>query len=189
MRIIGGTARSRLIDAPKGMDTRPTQDKVRESLFNILQGEIEGSTVLDLFAGSGALGLEALSRGADSAVFVDVSRQAVKVIQDNVDRLGFGDKAQVIAGDWKGAVGAQAYYKRNVFDLVFLDPPYRMTNTGEMCSYMLERSIIASSALIVIEHAWDTPPKLVETFEVTDVRRYGDTGITFCRLYTKEVAD
>jgi 16S rRNA (guanine966-N2)-methyltransferase len=171
------------------MDTRPTQDKVRESLFNILQGEIEGASVLDLFAGSGALGLEALSRGAVFAVFVDVSRQAVKVIQENVDRLGFGAKAQVVKSDWKSAVGTQAHDERNVFDLIFLDPPYRMTNTGEMCSCMLEGSILASSALIVIEHAWDTPPKLDLAFEVTDVRRYGDTGITFVKRTAREETD
>ena len=186
MRIIGGEARSRLIDAPKGMDTRPTQDKVRESLFNILQWEGRGKTVLDLFAGSGALGLEALSRGADSAVFVDSSLKAAKVIQENVDRLGFHDRARVIRDDWKSAVGAQTYYGRNEFDLVFLDPPYRMTDTGEMCGCMLSYGILAPHALIVVEHALLTPPKLGAAFRVTDLRRYGDTGITFCTLAEKE---
>ncbi len=189
MRIIGGEARSRVIDAPKGMDTRPTQDKVRESLFNILQWEIQGKTVLDLFAGSGALGLEALSRGAEYAVFVDASLKAAKVIQENVNRLGFQGKARVIRDDWKSAVGYQAYYDRNVFELVFLDPPYRMTNTGEMCGYMLSYGILAPHALIVVEHAWETPPRPADDFWVADVRRYGDTGITFFKLRTKEGAD
>ncbi len=189
MRIIGGEARSRQIDAPKGMDTRPTQDKVRESLFNILQWDLVGRSVLDLFAGSGALGLEALSRGAESAVFVDASRQAAKVIQDNVDRLGFSGKARVIRDDWKSAVGAQAYYDRNVFDLIFLDPPYSMTNTGEMCGYMLSYGILAPHALIVVEHAIETPPRLGPEFMAKDFRRYGDTGITFCILAAKEKAD
>ncbi len=189
MRIIGGEARSRQIDAPKGMDTRPTQDKIRESLFNILQWEIEGRSVLDLFAGSGALGLEALSRGAESAVFVDASRQAAKIIQENVNRLGYASKARVIRDDWKGAVGSQAYYDRNIFDLVFLDPPYRMTNTGEMCGYMLSSGILARHALIVVEHAIETPPKLGPEFTVKDFRRYGDTGITFCIQSAKEVGD
>ncbi len=186
MRIIGGEARSRLIDAPKGMDTRPTQDKVRESLFNILQWEVKGRTVLDLFAGSGALGLEALSRGAESAVFVDASRQAAKVIQENVDRLGFGQKARVIRADWKSAAGAQAHHGRNAFDLVFLDPPYSMTNTGEMCGYMLSCGILAQHALIVVEHAFETPPRFGPEFIVKDFRRYGDTAITLCTLAAKE---
>ncbi len=189
MRIIGGEARSRQIEAPKGMDTRPTQDKVRESLFNILQWEIKGKSVLDLFAGSGALGLEALSRGADSAVFVDLSRHAAKIIQENVDRLGYQSKARVVRDDWKSAVGTQAYYDRNVFDLVFLDPPYSMTNTGEICSYMLSYGILAQHVLIVVEHALDTPPKLGPEFKANDLRRYGDTGITFCTLSVKEKAD
>lgn len=186
MRIIGGEARSRMIDAPRGMDTRPTQDKVRESLFNILQGQIEGRSVLDLFAGSGALGLEALSRGAADAVFVDKSRQAAKVIRENIERLGYGSKTQVVCSDWSLAMGTQSYYERNVFDLVFMDPPYRMTNTGEMCGRMLERGILAGDALIVIEHALATPPMPGGRFRITDTRRYGDTGITFLRLAERE---
>lgn len=186
MRIIGGEARSRLIDAPAGMDTRPTQDKVRESLFNILQGQVEGRFVLDLFAGSGALGLEALSRGAGYAVFVDKSRQAERVIRQNIQRLGYGAKTQVVRSDWALAMGTQAYDERNVFDLVFMDPPYRMTDTGKMCGRMLECGLLAPNALIVIEHALSTPPVPGAGFRITDTRRYGDTGITFLRLAEKE---
>ena len=189
MRIIGGQARSRLIDAPKGMDTRPTQDKVRESLFNILQWELEGRMVLDLFAGSGALGLEALSRGAAYAVFVDNSPQAAKIVQSNADRLGFREKAKVIRADWRAAVSTLAPHSRGGFDLVFLDPPYRMMNMGEMCSHMLKCHVLKAGSLIVIEHALDTPPGPGAEFHATDFRRYGDTGITFLRPVTQEGAD
>lgn len=189
MRIIGGEARSRQIEAPKGMDTRPTQDKVKESLFNILRWNLEGRVVLDLFAGSGALGLEAISRGAAYAVFVDSSAQAAKIVNGNVDRLGFSDRAKVIRADWKAAVSTLAPHSRGGFDLVFLDPPYRMANTGDMCSHMLECHVLASCPLIVIEHALDTPPSLGAQFHTTDFRRYGDTCITFCTLEKKEGAD
>jgi 16S rRNA (guanine(966)-N(2))-methyltransferase RsmD len=189
VRIIGGEARSRQIDAPKGMDTRPTQDKVRESLFNILRWDLNGRIVLDLFAGSGALGLEALSRGAAYAIFVDSSAQAAKIVQSNVERLGFADRAKVIRADWKAAVSALAPNSKGGFDLIFLDPPYAMVNTGEMCNHMLKCRILANSPLVVIEHALETPPRLYADFRVTDSRRYGDTGITFCTLDTKEGAD
>ena len=189
MRIIGGEARSRQIDAPKGKDTRPTRDKVRESLFNILMWDLEGRIVLDLFAGSGALGLEALSRGAAYAVFVDSSAQAAKIVESNVERLGFADRAKVIRADWKAAVSTLAPHSKGGFDLVFLDPPYAMADTGEMCGHMLKCRILGPSPLIVIEHASETPPRLGAEFCIKDSRRYGDTGITFCTLNAKEGAD
>lgn len=180
MRIIGGVARSRLIDAPQGMDTRPTQDKVRESLFNILQWKTNEKTVLDLFAGSGALGLEALSRGAKHAVFVDSARQAALTVQSNADKLGFGAKVMVMQADWRTAVSRLAAQGKHAFDLVFMDPPYKMQDTGEMCLHLKNCGVLAPEALIVIEHAWDTPPRLADDFKPLDLRRYGSTGITFC---------
>jgi len=186
VRIIGGEARSRLIDAPHGMDTRPTQDKVRESLFNILQWQVQDRTVLDLFAGSGALGLEALSRGAKTAVFVDSSRQAAAIVQANTDKLGFHDRARVIQADWRAAVTRLASQGERSFDLVFMDPPYKMENTGDMCQHLLECGILSPKAMIVIEHDWDVPPKLTEKFRLSDIRRYGSTGITFCTPAAKE---
>ena len=186
MRIIGGEARSRLIDAPRGMDTRPTQDKVRESLFNILQGQVQDSCVLDLFAGSGALGLEAISRGARYAVFVDSARQAAAIVQANADKLGFHDRAKVVQADWRAAVTRLSAQSAQAFDLIFMDPPYKMENTGEMCRHLLDCGVLAPEAMIVIEHDWDTPPKLPDAFRVTDIRRYGSTGITFCTPCTKE---
>ena len=127
MRIISGSARGRTIVAPQGMDTRPTQDYVRESLFNILRADVPGARVLDLFAGSGALGLEALSRGAEHAVFVDSARAAVACVRRNVETLRMDGRCQVLACDWRAAAQRLA---GGGFDLVFIDPPYRMENTG-----------------------------------------------------------
>ena len=108
MRIIAGSARGTPLLAPKGMDTRPTQDKVKESLFNMLQGQLEDGAALDLFAGSGALGLEAVSRGASRAVLVDQSREAAQCIRRNIEKLRFQDRAELLTCDWKQAVSKLA---------------------------------------------------------------------------------
>ena len=122
MRIIAGSCKGRPILAPKGMDTRPTLDRVKESLFGIIQFQLYGKTVLDLFAGSGNLGLEALSRGASFAAFNDMSRDAVKVIRANIEKLGFEQKSVVMNVDFAQAIRSLSARR---FDIVFLDPPYR----------------------------------------------------------------
>lgn len=125
MRIIAGRARGRTIDTPVGMDTRPTLDRVRESLFNILQPHVMDARVLDLFAGSGALALEAVSRGALSAVLVDHDKAAVTCEQRNIDKLGFSSQTTVLHTAWENAL--QTLKRQNLcFDMVFLDPPYVM---------------------------------------------------------------
>ena len=119
MRVITGTARGRRLKELQGMETRPTTDKVKESLFSIIQFDIEGRRVLDLFAGTGQLGIEALSRGAAEAVFVDRRPDAVRLVQENLALCGFTDRARVKSGD------ALTYLKSGEkFDLIFLDPPY-----------------------------------------------------------------
>ena len=131
MRIIAGTARNRRIDAPEGKNTRPTLDRVRENLFNILQTRVSSSAVLDLFAGSGALSLEALSRGASFAVMCDIDRNANRVEKRNTETLGFSERAELYCCDWRTAV--RKLTERNMkFDLVFLDPPYRMNDLREV---------------------------------------------------------
>ena len=120
MRVITGTARGRRLKELPGLATRPTTDKVKESLFNIVQFDIEGRKVLDLFGGTGQLGIEALSRGAEHVTFVDLSKAAAGVIRENVKACGFSERAQVLQGD------ALAFLSgcREKFGLVFLDPPY-----------------------------------------------------------------
>lgn len=121
MRVITGTAKGRKLITLEGDDIRPTGDKVKGAIFNSIQFEIEGRRVLDLFAGSGQLGIEALSRGAEKAVFVDLNRRAVNVVNDNLEHCGLKDKAEVFNGD------SLSYLKTTMekFDIIFIDPPYK----------------------------------------------------------------
>ncbi|WP_346026383.1 16S rRNA (guanine(966)-N(2))-methyltransferase RsmD [Beduinella massiliensis] len=183
MRIISGSARGRTICAPQGMDTRPTQDYVRESLFNILRARVPEARVLDLFAGSGALGLEAVSRGAQGAVFVDSGRAAVQCVKKNVAALRMETQCEVLSCDWRAAI---ARLSDRAFDLVFMDPPYRMENTGEMCAALLAAGALAEDGLIVVEHRRGLPPALADGLEAADTRRYGDTEVTFVRRRQEE---
>ena len=179
MRIIAGTARGRKIEAPEGKNTRPTLDRVRENLFNILQMKIRGSRVLDLFAGSGALSIEALSRGAESATLVDSDRNANRIQKKNLESLGFAGQAEVMLRDWKQAA-AELIRDGRQYDLVFLDPPYRMTDLRDVFAEIT--GIIAADALVVLEHEAKAEVTAGEAFTETDRRQWGYCGISFYRL-------
>ncbi len=177
MRIIAGAARGRPILAPKGRNTRPTLDRVKEALFGILQFSIPGARVLDLYAGSGNLGLEALSRGAAYAVFNDSDHGCCDIIRRNLDTLGFSDRAAVMQADALAAVnrlsGGQA------FNLVFLDPPYRL-GAQQAMEALFRAGLIGAGGQVIVEHAWEEPPHAVEPLmEHADTRKYGDTGLSF----------
>lgn len=176
MRIIAGSKRGATIYAPRGQDTRPTQDRVRESLFNIIRAWIPDASVLDLFAGSGALGLEAVSRGAREAVLVDCAQEAYAVVCRNIDKLGFADRARALRLDCDRAL--QRLSREGArFDVVFLDPPYRMEDTGALCRSMRALGLLRDGALIVIEHRAGAVPQPGEGFRPLDERRYHDTAI------------
>lgn len=175
MRIIAGEARSRTIEAPKGRDTRPTLDRVRENLFNILQNHVAYSTVLDLFAGSGALSLEAISRGAKSAVLVDHDREANRVEIKNMQNLHFEDRMRILRSDWQAAV-AQLTREGCTFDLVFLDPPYEMHDLSGVTQAI--KPLLAPHALLITEHQAEKPYAVAEGYVQTDRRKYGYCGIT-----------
>jgi 16S rRNA (guanine966-N2)-methyltransferase len=177
MRIIAGQARSRTLFAPKGRDTRPTLDFVRESLFNIIQRYVPDASVLDLFAGSGALALEALSRGAKQAVLADQSRRAIECIRRNVNTLGFAEDADILQGSWGGVLERLTQAGRR-FDLVFLDPPYSLTQYPEIMETLSRHKLLQSGALIIIEHQKDVCFNLPQNFVPKDCRTYGDTAIT-----------
>ena len=181
MRIIAGDARGRAIAAPKGQDTRPTQDYVRESLFNILMRHTPDACVLDLFAGSGALSLEAISRGAAEATLVDCAADAIACIRSNVETLRYGDFVTVLQCDWQAALDRLAKMGK-VFTLVFLDPPYRMTETDKVCRRMAELALLAPDAMVVLEHRLGQEPALDACFVPKDMRRYGDTVIHFYKF-------
>ncbi|MBE5804702.1 MAG: 16S rRNA (guanine(966)-N(2))-methyltransferase RsmD [Clostridiales bacterium] len=177
MRIIAGTARGRSIEAPKGLDTRPTLDRVRENLFNILQRKTWDARVLDLFAGTGALSLEALSRGAAEAVLVDCHRAAHACQRQNAEKLGFAGQTRILLMDWQQAVCQLAAGEK--FDLVFLDPPYAMRDlTGVMASL---KPLLAEEAVIIVEHEAKVMPATADGYEMYDSRKYGYVGVSFFR--------
>ena len=176
MRIVGGTLSGRVLRAPAGAATRPTSEKVREALFNIL-GSLEGDRVLDLFAGSGGLGIEALSRGALHATFVDAARPALIAIRGNLRELGLEDRATIVAGD---ATTAPAKHPPPApWRVVFVDPPYR-SDLATRAVLALPAAQLAPDAVIVIEHdRRNAPPEALGSLLRTDLRRYGDTLISF----------
>ena len=186
MRIIAGEARGRRLYAPAGEETRPTSDRVRESLFNILGRRVLDARVLDLFGGTGAMALEALSRGAAHAVIVDSARQAVAVIERNA-RAVLGEdavkRARIIRADYRAAIdqlaGGQAEER---FDLVFLDPPYRMADAyADALTRLRAARLLEEDCRVVLERAREQVVKLPPGFERLDVRDYGKTSIEFVR--------
>lgn len=178
MRIIAGMARGRTFDAPQGMDTRPTLDRVRENVFNILQMKVRGAAVLDLFSGSGAMAFEALSRGAESAVLVDRDRAAHQVQTRNAEKLRMAERCRILLCDWQDAVRRlQAEGAR--FDAVFLDPPYRMLDLTAVFAAL--RPLLAEDAVILLEHDSQTFPSVADGFIMYDSRKYGAAGVSFFR--------
>jgi 16S rRNA (guanine966-N2)-methyltransferase len=172
MRIVAGAWGGRRLQAPPGDATRPTSDRVREALFSVLAGRIEGARVLDLFAGSGALGLEALSRGAAEATFVDAAPAAVRAVRSNLEALGAS--AEVRRQDARRFLGSARSQARD-YDLVFLDPPYRLaTRLGRELSEDLP-PVLAPGATVVSESDRRSPLDL--DLPISDERRYGDTLI------------
>ena len=183
MRIVAGRLRGRALAVPKGDSVRPTSDKVREALFNILahgiEGfDVEGAHVLDLFAGTGALGFEALSRGAASCVFVENHAATRAVIQENITNLGLGGAARAFRRDANSLGPSTQQIK---FDLVFADPPYRKGLGEQALASAIDGDWLASDAIIVLEEASDTVIKLPPQTTELDRRCYGTTQILIAR--------
>lgn len=183
MRIIAGTARSRRIEAPDGKNTRPTLDRVRENLFNMLQTRIHGARVLDLFAGSGALSLEALSRGASYAVMNDRDGNANRVELKNAETLGFSDRTRVLKGDWE-QTAALLRGEGERFDLIFLDPPYTMTDLRPVMEAL--RPLADAETLVIAEHEAKTVLTVPDGMEQTNTRNWGFCGVSFYRFSEEE---
>jgi len=181
MRVIAGQARGRRLRTPKGRELRPTADRVKEALFNILPHDLSGRRVLDLFAGTGNLGLEALSRGAASAVLVDIARPATAVIEENVQALGYGASARVVTAPVFKAVRSLARGGER-FDLILLDPPYERGLAGEALKEIAKEGVLADGGVVVAEHSVrDRLEKKYGALVLTDQRRYGDTALSFYR--------
>ena len=177
MRIISGKCRGLNLETLAGEATRPTLDRVKESLFNILGNMFYNISVLDLFAGSGALGLEALSRGAKSCDFVDLSKDAVKIIKKNIDKCRMNDFSTIHQCDFETAIKK---FPDKYFELVFLDPPYGK-DMGILAIKKLSK-IVSDTGIVVLEtDATEAVPDNIEDFERYDIRKYGRVMISFFR--------
>lgn len=185
MRIIAGSMRGRTFDAPSGQGTRPTTDRVRESIMSSLysaRGGFEGAHVLDAFAGSGALGFEALSRGADRAIFYERDPKAFKTLSRNAQKLGFD--ARVATLNRSDVMEHPPLFSRPPFDLVFLDPPYAFEPDAvyAMLEGMVSRGVMSREALVVYEHSLDASSvhdlaSAERGFRLAQRRKYGDTVV------------
>ena len=174
MRVVAGSLRGRPIVAPGGTATRPTTDRVREAMFNALEslGAIDEAVAVDLFAGSGALGIEALSRGARRCTFVERDRDALRAIRTNVDKLGIGDRSSVVTGDVLSSVGSM----RGV-DLVLVDPPYGFDAWDRLLAALVPAT--SSESVVVLES--DRLVELPAGWDDVRTKRYGRTWVTFAR--------
>ncbi len=180
MRIVAGMARGRTFDAPKGLDTRPTLDRVRENVFNILQNSVRGAKVLDLFSGSGAMAFEAISRGAKAAVLVDHDRAANAAERANAEKLKMADSCRILMCDWRQAVRTLSG-AGETFDLIILDPPYAMHDMTPVMDAL--RPLMAPATVVLLEHEAKTFPSTPDGFELYDNRKYGVAGVSFFRLW------
>jgi 16S rRNA (guanine966-N2)-methyltransferase len=173
MRIIAGSRKGATIYAPKQADTRPTGDRVREAAYNLI-GPVDGASVLDLYAGSGAMGLEALSRGAASAVFVESDREACRTIQRNLEKLRL-EGAQVVCVDALTALAQEASSSRR-YDLVLVDPPYRMFSDLQTSLAAYLPAVLGEGGLLVVETSSREEPELPLPMRTS--RRYGSARLT-----------
>lgn len=192
MRVIGGTARGCRLLTPRGRAVRPTSDKVREAIFDVIGEEVKGAAVLDLFAGTGALGIEALSRGATSAVFVEEAAPLCRLIRSNLGATALASAARVIRGDVFRIVPRLARGGA-VFDLVLADPPYAPRRRREppppekALQVLAAVRIITPNGLAVMEHASEwPPPRQAGPLRRVSSKRYGKTGVVFYRCRHRE---
>lgn len=188
MRVIGGSARGRRLAAFAGRNIRPTSDRVREALFSILysrRGVLSDCRVLDLFAGSGALGIETLSRGAAHAWFVDNSRDSVAILRENLERCGFSARATVVTQDIEKALPTLA--GAGPFDVIFADPPYGRDHAATLLERIDRHGLLGSEGLLCLETAVADPvPSQTGRLSLLDQRRYGSTVIHFYHLRGEE---
>ena len=176
MRVITGTAKGLRLLTPEGQDVRPTPDRVKEGVFSAIQFELEGRRMLDLFAGSGQMGIEALSRGALSATFVDSKPQSIKLVEENLKNTGLSDKAKVVKKDFQSFIATD----NGVYDIVFIDPPY----AAGLFVPAIEKvqGLVSDYGVIICEHPIDVNlPETVGTFTTSKQYRYGKVCITLFR--------
>ncbi len=181
--MISGTAKGMRLKSEKGMTTRPTSDMVKEGLFNIIAQYVPGAQVLDLFAGTGSLGIEALSRGADFCLFVDKMESCCRLISQNLDLTRLSDKASIENSDVFHAI-ERLGYGGNKFDIILLDPPYNKNIVGPTLNYISKNGIIKSGGLVIAERSKKDPViRNSGSLVIFRERRYGDTSLD---IYLKQ---
>lgn len=183
MRVISGKARGTKLSSIESLSTRPTLDRVKESLFNIIQNNLRGAVVLDLFAGSGQLGIEALSRGADKAYLCDINRDAVKMIKQNLEKTKLKDKAVVINEDYKKAL--RTLNTNEKFDIIFIDPPYKEDIAVDSIIEIIHESRLKENGIMIIETD-EIERDLreinkIENIKIIDQRKYGRASLIFIK--------
>jgi 16S rRNA (guanine966-N2)-methyltransferase len=174
MRIIAGTCKGRTLKTPKWTGLRPTSDRLRETLFNILAHRIDAARVLDVFAGTGAIGLEALSRGAAQAVFIEKDRRAAALIEENATRCGLRDRCVIIRQ--AAEIALDEYVSDALFDVIVLDPPYDQVELDHTLSSAA--SLVAPTGIMVLEHAWRREPPVVVGRVIQRTVRSGDSALS-----------
>jgi 16S rRNA (guanine966-N2)-methyltransferase len=179
LRIITGSLKGKKLQTPPGMEVRPTSDRLRESIFNILSKFPSKNTVLDLFSGTGALGIEALSRGSEFCLFVDVNPKAITIIERNIKACGLGEKARIIKWDIQKNLNCLKNLTRPV-DLVFMDPPYNKGLVGIALGFLFQSVPLSTDVIIVIEHAATEPVQVKNSaYHTMDERKYGQSVVSF----------
>lgn len=178
LRIISGKARGTILYSLKGGNTRPTLDRVKESLFNIIQVNVLEARVLDLFAGSGALGLEAISRGAKQVTFCDKSREAIQIIKKNVKKTHFEKYSEIMQADYLECIGQL----KGLYDVIFIDPPYKNNIAVNSIEKILQRNLLSESGIIVLET--DEEERELKSLDkidinIMDIRKYGRVKLIF----------
>lgn len=178
MRVVAGSAKGRPLKSVPGIGTRPTTDKVKEAIFSMIGPYFDGGTVLDLFAGTGGLGIEALSRGMERAVFIDMESKSIDTIKANLKSTGFETSAEIYRNEAGRAIKALEKRKYN-FDLVFLDPPYRIKNGNALMLEMASRGLLREGALLVLEYESSyTYPEEISGFFHLRTAKYGETTVS-----------
>ena len=183
MRIITGRARGVKLNTLEGENTRPTSERAKEAVFSMIQFDIEGRDVLDLFAGSGQMGLEAVSRGANSAAFVDKSRDAAKIISQNIEKTKLSESCRLFNSDVQDFIRVTRGKKK--YDVVFIDPPYALRAVAPTLRALLDAEMLKNTSIIVCESEeadiFESDAALSEKFEVIKLSKYGMAHITIVK--------
>lgn len=186
MRVIAGKAKRMILKTSEGLDTRPTTDRIKETLFNMINNRLVDCDFLDLFSGSGAIGIEALSRGASSAVFVEINKNAIDCINFNLHNTKLGDNASVVSSEVLSAIRSLEISGK-VFDIVFMDPPYNCGHEEKVLHLLQNSNIIYCDTLIIVEASIETDFSYIEetNFQIIKIKEYKTNKHVFLELKNK----